>query len=48
MIRVLALQEAFEAPEVLVGESPAIVGYQKFLIMGIIRNPALSGISDTA
>ena len=25
-----------------------VVGYQKFLITDIIRNPALSGISDTA
>ena len=33
---------------VRVGELRAVVGYQKFLITDIIRNPALSGISDAA
>ena len=31
-----------------VGELRAVVGYQKFLITDIIRNLALSGISDAA
>ena len=33
---------------VRVGELRAVVGYQEFLITDIIRNPALSGISDAA
>ena len=31
-----------------VAELGPVVGYQKFLITDIIRNPALSGISDAA
>ena len=42
----LRLEHAVESP--LAQELAAVVGYQKFLIIDIIRNPALSGISDAA
>ena len=51
--RMIGLGEVDLQPERLfelaeLRELLAVVGYQKFLIIDIIRNPALSGISDAA
>ena len=46
--RVVLGVDAEELNHLRVGELASVVGYQKFLITDIIRNLALSGISDAA